>query len=270
MLADPPYNIGKDFGNNSDRLPLNDYIAWSHQWLARCLDLLADNGIIYIYGFAEILARIAVLYPPQQQRWLVWHYTNKAAPSATFWQRSHESILCLWKLGEHRPKLEIDQIREPYTEGYLNNAVGKRRAGTVSRFGGNSGRVTTYKAHKDGALPRDVLKVPALAGGAGASERWFMCRSCGDEVYPPREIARHRECRLLKHPTQKPMQLTERLIRSRIRGRRGRVLIPFAGSGSECIVAEDLGVEWRGIEINPLYVKFARRWMKKRSSPCTG
>ncbi|MEG9862080.1 MAG: hypothetical protein V6Z81_06210 [Parvularculales bacterium] len=50
-----------------------------------------------------------------------------------------------------------------------------------------------------------------------------------------------------------------RLIESRIRGSKGRVLISFAGCGSECIVAEELGVEWMGIEINPEYVNFAEK-----------
>ena len=261
VIADPPYNIGKDFGTNSGDMPLEDYIRWSEKWLARCFQLLADNGLIYVYGFAEILSRISTLYPTDQQRWLVWHYTNKAVPSLKFWQRSHESILCLWKPETKRPDLEIDQIREPYTDSFLNNAAGKTRKATVSRFGGNRGKETKYEAHKEGALPRDVIKVPALAGGAGASERWFMCHDCGDKVFPPKELKHHRDHDTLKHPTQKPMKLTEKLIKSRINGNDGRLLIPFAGSGSECVVAKQMGVEFKGIEINPSYVKFARKWL---------
>jgi DNA modification methylase len=29
IIADPPYNIGKDFGNNSDYRELQNYINWS-------------------------------------------------------------------------------------------------------------------------------------------------------------------------------------------------------------------------------------------------
>ena len=260
VIADPPYNIGKDFGTNTDDMPLEEYIAWTERWLERCLQLLEENGLIYVYGFAEILAHVSSLYPIEEQHWLVWHYTNKTVPSLKFWQRSHESILCLWKSGENRPNLEIDQIREPYTEGFLPN-IGKVRRATVSRFGGNRGKETTYQGHKNGALPRDVIKVPALAGGAGALERWFMCHDCGNEVLPPSELKKHKDHNTLKHPTQKPMRLTKRLIESRINGEGGRVLIPFTGSGSECIVAEQLGVEYLGIEINPLYVDFANKWI---------
>ena len=261
IIADPPYNIGKDFGNNQDAMPLSDYIQWTQGWVADCFELLAPDGLIYLYGFPEIVARIAAQYPIEEQRWLVWHYTNKTVPAARFWQRSHETILCLWKPGGQRPNLEIDQIREPYTKSFLNGAAGKERRDTPSRFGGK-GRRTIYNAHDDGALPRDVIKVPALAGGAGRSERWFICRSCADTLYPPDALDNHRQHDVLKHPTQKPMEVTKRLILSKINGSGGRVLIPFAGSGSECVVAQQLGADFIGIELNPEYAYFAREWVK--------
>ena len=260
VIADPPYNIGKDFGNNQNLMPLYDYIQWTRGWLKECEDLLSDSGLIYIYGFPEILAHVAVEYSPDSQRWLQWHYTNKTVPGSTFWQRSHESILCLWKQGQERPRLEIDQIREPYSSHYLNSA-GKVRAGTPSRFGSN-GKRTIYNAHANGALPRDVLKIPALAGGAGRSERWFMCRTCNDAVYPPPELRFHRDHDTFKHPTQKPKALTRRLLKSRVNGAGGQVLIPFAGSGSECVVAQELGLKFLAVEINPEYVRFARKWLE--------
>lgn len=261
-IIDPPYNIGKNFGNNTDSMPLGEYLKWSQKWASRCRDLLTDNGIAYIYGFPETLARISAMYPVEEQRWLVWHYANKAAPSSRFWQRSHESILCLWKPGQRRPALEIDQIREPYTEGFLKGSAGKARKGTKSRFSGGKGTETVYRAHRLGALPRDVLKIPALAGGAGAAERWFVCHTCGNRLFPPGEFKSHRGHSVLRHPTQKPMELTRRLIRSRITGRNGKILVPFAGSGSECVVAARMGIGFLGIEINPDYARLARKWVK--------
>ena len=257
IIADPPYNIGKDFGNNKTKYRIEEYIEWSNKWLDLCFELLANDGLIYIYGFPEILARIAVKYPIDKQRMLVWHYTNKTTPSSTFWQRSYESILCLWK--RDRPKLEIEQIREPYTE-LFKNLNGKKRKGTNGRFGG--GKDTTYIVNEKGALPRDVIKIPALAGGAGNTERWFLCRTCDNKVYPPTELNKHVNHNILKHPTQKPMRLTQRLILSKIIGNNGNVLIPFAGSGSECIVAKQLGINYLGIELNPEYVDFANKWLK--------
>jgi len=261
IIADPPYNIGKNFGNNSDNIDIKKYVNWSKKWIGQCFRLLAKNGIIYIYGFHEILSRISVEFPVNEQRWLAWHYTNKIIPSSSFWQRSHEAILCLWKPGTKRPNLEVDQIREPYTESFLKNAAGKIRKNTKGRFG--KSKNTIYNAHKKGAMPRDVLHIPALAGGAGRSERWFVCRDCKTKVKPPKELHEHDGHNILKHPTQKPMALTKKLIQSKILKKNGSVLIPFAGSGSECVVAKKLGIPFIGIEINSEYANFGRDWLKK-------
>ena len=260
VIADPPYNIGKDFGTTQDAMGIAEYVEWSCEWLDLCRERLKEDGLIYVYGFPETLAHVAVRFPLREQRWLVWHYTNKTVPSSAFWQRSHESILCLWKAETKRPSLEIGQIREPYTLGFLHGAAGKKRKGTESRFS-RGGRDTTYNAHESGALPRDVLKHPALAGGAGAVERWFMCRTCERRIFAPSMLNEHRGHDILKHPTQKPMALTRRLIRSRIRGE-GRVFIPFAGSGSECVAAQQMGVDFFAAEINPEYVEFAQKWLE--------
>lgn len=266
IIADPPYNIGKDFGTVSDRLAEAEYLRWSRCWLRLAMRRLKPDGLLYLYGYPEILARLASRLPLGQQRWLVWHYTNKAVPKSGFWQRSHETILCLWRQPGRPPLLEIDQIREPYNPAYLKCA-GRTRRNTPSRFGAD-GRETIYHAHAGGALPRDVLKVPALAGGAGASERWFLCRDCDDKVFPPVMLKAHNGHEIIKHPTQKPAALTRRLLRSRISEdacRQSRVLIPFAGSGAECVVASQLGVDFLGIEINPLYAHFARQWLEQNA-----
>jgi site-specific DNA-methyltransferase (adenine-specific) len=212
IIADPPYNIGKDFGNDSDKQPMDEYLTWTEKWLAECLRVLKPNGTMFIYGFSEILALILSRVPYHiHRRWLIWHYTNKNVASLHFWQRSHESILVLWKEDKvfHR-----DDVREAYTEGFLNGAAGKERAATKGRFS-KGDKTTTYAAHPNGALPRDVIKIPALAGGAGLKER-------------------------VNHPTQKPLALCEKLLRS-CKQDEGYVLIPFAGSGSECVAAQRLG-----------------------------
>jgi len=225
IIADPPYNIGKDFGNDSDKQPMDEYLTWTEKWLAECLRVLKPNGTMFIYGFSEILALILSRVPYHiHRRWLIWHYTNKNVASLHFWQRSHESILVLWKDDKifHR-----DDVREAYTEGFLNGAAGKERAATKGRFS-KGDKTTTYAAHPNGALPRDVIKIPALAGGAGLKER-------------------------VNHPTQKPLALCEKLLRS-CKQDEGYVLIPFAGSGSECVAAQRLGLPFVAMELNEEYV----------------
>lgn len=42
----------------------------------------------------------------------------------------------------------------------------------------------------------------------------------------------------------------------------GSVLVPFVGSGSECVVAKELGLSYLGFELNPDYVKLAEKWLE--------
>lgn len=237
IIADPPYNIGKDFGNNSDKQPMEEYLKWCEKWITECLRILKPNGTMFIYGFSEILALILSKIPYDiNRRWIIWHYTNKNVASLQFWQRSHESILVLWKNDKvfHR-----DDIREAYTEGFLNGAAGKERTATKGRFS-NGNKTTKYTAHPNGALPRDVIKIPALAGGAGMKER-------------------------VNHPTQKPLALCEKLIKScKQSNTEGYVLVPFAGSGSECVAAKNLGLPFVGIEMNADYVKLIHERLKNK------
>jgi site-specific DNA-methyltransferase (adenine-specific) len=225
IIADCPYNIGKDFQNDSDRQTLENYLSWCDEWITECLRVLKPNGTMYIYGFSEILAFIRVRMKCNV-RWLVWHYTNKNVPSLQFWQRSHESILCCWK---KEKVFNLDSVREPYTDTFLKNSSGKKRNATKGRFS-KGDKETTYVAHEKGALPRDVIKVPALAGGAGRKER-------------------------VDHPTQKPLELCRKLLCASQQNKDDLVVIPFAGSGSECVACKELGLPFVAFEINPVYVQ---------------
>ena len=234
IICDPPYNIGKDFGNNSDKQKMGDYLIWCDNWIKECIRILKPEGTLYIYGFSETLAFIRVRININV-RWIIWHYTNKTVPSLKFWQRSHESILCCYK---DKPKFNRDDVREPYTKSYLKNSAGKTRKSTVGRFS-KGDKETVYKAHKNGALPRDVIKISALAGGAGKKER-------------------------VNHPTQKPLQLCLKLIKaSKNKDGETLVVIPFAGSGSECVAAKQLDVNFIGYEINEDYIKICNERLSK-------
>ena len=230
IICDPPYNIGKDFGNESDRQAFDDYVRWCDQWLLECVRILKPCGLMYVYGFSETLAHLLVRVQTMgvQTRWLVWHYTNKVVPSLHFWQRSHESILCCYK---KNPIFLRDNIREPYSENYMKQK-GRVRKGTKGRFS-NGTKETLYQVHEKGALPRDVIKIPALAGGAGRKER-------------------------VDHPTQKPIKLCQTLIRASKVDHDIMLVVPFAGSGSECVAAKMEGIRFLGFEINPDYVALCK------------
>jgi site-specific DNA-methyltransferase (adenine-specific) len=257
IVADPPYNIGKDFGNDSDKQDMQKYLEWSSLWIEESHRILKYGGSLFVYGFSEILAHIFVNIP-YNKKWLIWHYTNKTTPSLRDWQRSHESIIHIWK-GDKK-NFNLDDVREPYTETFLKNAAGKPRKSTKSRFGSKE---TVYNANDNGALPRDVFKVPALAGGAGGNERWFYCKECQD-AYHPKEKKNHVNHDYFTHPTQKPYELTKKLFSSSIpKDTVPNIIVPFAGSGAELVVARDLGCNYEGYELNKEYVILGNKWIEK-------
>ena len=228
IICDPPYNIGKDFGNDSDKQDIDKYLIWCDKWINECLRILKPLGTLYIYGFSETLAFIRTRLKCNV-KWLIWHYTNKVIPSLNFWQRTHESILCCYK---NKPIFNRDDVREPYTETFLKNSVGKIRKSTIGRFS-NGEKETIYTAHESGALPRDVIKVPVLAGGAGKKER-------------------------VNHPTQKPLNLCDILIKASLnKDSKTLLIVPFAGSGSECVAAKNNNIDFIGFEINKDYIDIA-------------
>jgi site-specific DNA-methyltransferase (adenine-specific) len=233
VICDPPYNIGKDFGNDSDKQKMSDYLVWCDEWIKECLRILKPNGTLYIYGFSEILAFIRTRITCNV-RWIIWHYTNKNTIS-NFWQRSHESILVCYK---KKPVFNKDSVREPYTETFLKNAAGKVRKATKGRFSGENGKPTI---HENGALPRDVIKgIPALAEGAGKVER-------------------------VDHPTQKPLALCDKLIKASMNMNSPTlVILPFVGSGSECVSAKKNNIDFIGFELNPDYIIIANKRLEDK------
>jgi site-specific DNA-methyltransferase (adenine-specific) len=264
LIVDPPYNIGKDFGNNKTRKEMQDYISWCKEWLRECERILSPSGTMYIYGFSEILAFISIeLTLPS--RWLIWHYTNKTVPSLNFWQRSHESILCVWKSKESRI-FNRDEVREPYTENFVKGYSGgkRKRPPGVGRFNTKGKDIeTTYTVNKKGALPRDVIKVPSLAGGSGVSERYVYSPSL-KKLFTNKQAKNEDLPDGIKHPTQKPTRLTQKLLDACIgvQNKNSKVVIPFGGTGSEGFVCQQKQLKWIAFEINEDYVTMSNLLIK--------
>jgi site-specific DNA-methyltransferase (adenine-specific) len=64
VLCDPPYNIGKDFGNESDRREFTEYIEWCKKWLVEAIRILKQDSTLYVYGYSESLVHLQVLALP--------------------------------------------------------------------------------------------------------------------------------------------------------------------------------------------------------------
>ncbi len=262
FIVDPPYNIGKDFGNNKTKKDIQEYVDWCEAWIVQCERALKPSGTMYIYGFSEILAHVSckVNLP---YRWIVWHYTNKTVPMLNYWQRSHESILCVWK-DKNKRVFNRDAVREPYTENYIkgySDGKRKRPAGEGRFAKAGKGKETTYVVNNKGALPRDVIKISSLAGGAGV-ERFVYSPSKKDIFTRKQAKSLSLEDQII-HPTQKPIKLTEKLLDACIRDADSNVVIPFSGTGTEAFVCHKKGLNWISFEINQDYVDMGNLLVKK-------
>lgn len=114
IIADPPYNLGKNYGNNHDIQGFDEYLSFSRAWLKRAYCILKPNGTIYVFmGFKfisylyDILDRELGMF---FNSWIVWHYTQGIGKTKGFSPR-HDDILMFTK--NHDFKFRLDDIRVP-------------------------------------------------------------------------------------------------------------------------------------------------------------
>jgi len=220
IVADPPYNLNKNFGNDSDNWEhVDSWVTWSKEWIDISISKLKPSGSIFIYGIHKYLCFLHVyLYKKnlKYRRQIIWHYENgfsgyKNSPSATY-----EPILWFSKTDNYT----YHQIREPYKSTQrLKNKITK------------NGKV--WKPHPDGRHGGDVWNIPVLAGKRFSHEK-------------------------VEHPTQKPLNICDKIIRH-FSNKGDLLLVPFVGSGSECVSAVKNGRNFIGFEKNKQYIQIANK-----------
>ena len=54
VFADPPFNLGKEYGKNTDdSLPDERYVRWCQEWLAECVRVLKPGGSLFLYNLPK-------------------------------------------------------------------------------------------------------------------------------------------------------------------------------------------------------------------------
>lgn len=217
IIADPPYNVGPAFGIENEWNRSAEWIPWVRSWLQEAERVLAPGGSIFVYGIHHYIGYVQV-------ELYNLHLTYRRMIIWHYengWSRSRKMPAT-----HYEPILWFSKgsgytyhpIREPYkSTERLKHKITK------------NGKVWT--PHPDGRLAGDVWKFPVLAGRRFSAEK-------------------------VNHPTQKPIALTDRIVQH-FSNPNDLVVVPFAGSGTECVSAVRNGRQYWGCEIKAEFVQIA-------------
>jgi site-specific DNA-methyltransferase (adenine-specific) len=162
VVADPPYNLSKDYGNNHDIQGFDEYILFSRDWLRQANRILKPTGTLYVFmGFRFISYLYDILDRELQMffnSWIVWHYTQGMGKTKGFSPR-HDDILMFTKSADF--KFNLDNIRVPQKYYRERNNMRGANPGDVWEFShvhycnGNRQNHPTQKP--EGVIERMVL-----------------------------------------------------------------------------------------------------------------
>ena len=220
IFADPPYGIGKDFGNNKDFFTdVYQYLDWCASWIDECMRVLKENGTMYLMS--------SVQYMPILDRYvddkyfiinrIIWSYDSSGVQAKNKFGSTYEPILMFT---HHKNSKYIFNSEDILIEA----KTGAER------------KLIDYR--KTPPQPYNTKKIP--------SNVWEFNR------------VRYRMDEYENHPTQKPEKLLERIILASS-NKGDTILDPFSGSFTTSSVAVRLKRKAIGIEINPDYFKIGIR-----------
>ena len=174
ILTDPPYNLGKDYGNDSDRQSVQAYLAWTEQWITAALPKLKANGSLYIFLTWRFSPEIFVMLKKRMTMMneIIW---DRRVPSMGGSVRSFTSVHDTIGFFVNRKDyyFDLDAVRIAYD-------AETKKARSRSIFVG-------AKWLEQGYNPKDLWSVSRL-----------------HKEHPERE----------EHPTQKPLEIIERMVKA--------------------------------------------------------
>jgi site-specific DNA-methyltransferase (adenine-specific) len=218
IVADPPYNLSKDFGAWKETERKAEWLPWCKRWLNECERILAPNGSIFVYGIHHHLCWLQCHMIDQglkYRRQIIWNYENGFSGYTKTLAAHYEPLLWFSKGDAYT----YHPIREPYkSTARLKHRITK------------NGKVWT--PNPEGRMAGDIWAFPTLAGRRFADEK-------------------------VDHPTQKPLSISRRIIQH-FSSPGEYVVVPFAGSGSECVAACEGSRVFTAFELNPTYVELAK------------
>ncbi len=223
IFADPPYNIGKDFGVSKDKWEnVDSYIAWCKCWIDECMRVLQDDGTMFFMTATQHMPFLDV-YVSEKYHVLsriVWVYDSSGVQSKKIYGSLYEPILMINKSKKSKYTFNYEDI-------FIEAKTGATR------------KLIDYR--KTPPQPYNTQKIPGNV--------WEFNR------------VRFKMNEYENHPTQKPEALLERIIKTST-NENDIVLDPFSGSFTTSAVAQRLGRKSIGIELNSKYFEIGLRRLK--------
>jgi site-specific DNA-methyltransferase (adenine-specific) len=116
IFADPPYNIGVDYGRGAraDRLADDDYLAWCKEWIDGSVRLLTEDGSLWVMindEYADhfgLLLRNAGLH---RRAWIKWYESFGVNCTNNFNRCSRHIFYCVKNL--RRFVFNADAVSRP-------------------------------------------------------------------------------------------------------------------------------------------------------------
>lgn len=215
LFADPPYNLTKNFGENSFKQTSSDeYETWLDSWLKNCVGLLKPTASVYICGdwrSSSAIERVGMKYFNLQNR-ITWE-REKGRGAKANWKNASEDI---W----------FFTVSEKYV--FNTEAVKTKRK--------------VLAPYTENGNPKDWEKSPD-----GNFRLTHPSNLWTDLTVPFWSMPENTD-----HPTQKPEKLLAKIILAST-NENDFILDPFSGSGTTSVVAKKLNRVFCGIEKDENY-----------------
>lgn len=219
VFADPPYNIGKKFGEFIDIWPTEKaYAEWCYAWLEKCIEKLSDSGSLYMMTSTQAMPFIDI-----------WIRTRLSVLSRIVWSYDSSGRQARGHFGSlYEPMLYA--VKDPKNYTFNASAIEvEAKTGAVRQLIDYRGSIP--KPYNKTKVPGNVWEFPRV---------------------------RYRMPEYENHPTQKPEALLERIIKASTKPG-DTVLDPFGGSFTTAAVAKRLQRKAISIERERSYIAIGLR-----------
>ncbi|MEK7695550.1 MAG: site-specific DNA-methyltransferase [Pseudomonadota bacterium] len=174
VVADPPYGLGKDYGNDSDLLSGDAYLEWSERWMDAIVPKIAPRGTLYLFCTWQYSPELFVMLKRRMTmiNEIIW---DRRVPSMGGTTRKfssvHDNIGFFARQRDYF--FDLDPVRIPYD-------AETKKARSRPRFEGKKWLEVGYN-------PKDLWSVPRI---------------------------HRQDPERADHPTQKPLEIVERMVLS--------------------------------------------------------